>query len=64
MFLAMVICLVGSERFGNPLSPSGPNLSSSQLVVTAGRSPSQGMMMQLTSAQEASLGKRLDSLAG
>ena len=63
MFLAMVICLVGSERFGNPLSPSGPNLSSSQLVVTAGRSPSPGMMMPLTSAQEASLSKRLNSLA-
>ena len=63
MFLAMVICLVGSERFGNPLSPSGPNLSSSQLVVTAGRSPSPGMMMPLSSAQEASLTRRLDSLA-
>jgi putative ABC transport system permease protein len=63
MFLAMVICLVGSERTDNPLSPSGPNLSSSQLVVTAGRSPSPGMMMQLTSAQEASLARRLNSLA-
>jgi putative ABC transport system permease protein len=63
MFLAMVICLVGSERTANPLMPSGPNLSSSQLVVTAGRSPSQGMRMPLTSAQEASLGRRLNSLA-
>jgi putative ABC transport system permease protein len=63
MFLAMLICLVGSERTANPLSPSGPNLSSSQLVVTAGRSPSQGMMMPLTSAEEASLGRRLDGLA-
>ncbi|HUA41699.1 MAG TPA: FtsX-like permease family protein [Streptosporangiaceae bacterium] len=63
MFLAMLICLVGSERTANPLSPSGSNLSSSQLVVTAGRSPSQGMMMPLTSAEEASLGRRLDSLA-
>ncbi len=63
VFLATVICLVGSERFGNPLSPSGPNLSSSQLVVTAGRSPSPGMMMPLTSAQEASLGRRLNNLA-
>jgi putative ABC transport system permease protein len=63
MFLAMVICLVGSERTSNPLMPSGPNLSSSQLVVTAGRSPSQGMMMQLTSGQEASLARRLNSLA-
>jgi putative ABC transport system permease protein len=63
VFLATVICLVGSERTANPLSPSGPNLSSSQLVVTAGRSPSPGMMMQLTSAQEASLGRRLNNLA-
>jgi len=63
MFLATVICLVGSERTGNPLSPSGPNLSSNQLVVTAGRSPSQGLMMPLTSAEEASLSRRLNSLA-
>jgi putative ABC transport system permease protein len=63
MFLAMVICLVGSERTDNPLSPSGPNLSTSQLVVTAGRSPSQGMMMPLTSVQEASLARKLNSLA-
>jgi putative ABC transport system permease protein len=63
MFLATVICLVGSERAGNPLSPSGPNLSSSQLIVTAGRSPSPGMMLPLTSAQEASLSRRLNSLA-
>ncbi len=63
MFLAMVICLVASERYGNPLSPAGPNLTSSQLVVTAGRSPSPGMMMPLTSAQEASLSRRLNSLA-
>jgi putative ABC transport system permease protein len=62
-FLAMVICLVGSERTDNPLSPSGPNLSTSQLVVTAGSSPSPGMMNRLTSAQEASLGQRLNDLA-
>jgi putative ABC transport system permease protein len=63
VFLAMVICLVGSERTANPLRPSGPNLSSSQLVVTAGRSPSPGMMMPLTSAEEASLARRLNNLA-
>jgi putative ABC transport system permease protein len=63
VFLATMICLIGSERTDNPLNPSGPNLSSSQLVVTAGRSPSQGMSMPLTSAQEASLGRRLNSLA-
>ena len=63
VFLAVVICLVGSERTANPLRPSGPNLSSSQLVVTAGRSPSPGMMLPLTSAQEAGLGRRLNDLA-
>jgi putative ABC transport system permease protein len=63
VFLATVICLVGSERTANPLNPAGPNLSTSQLVVTAGSSPSSGMMNQLTSAQEASLGRRLNSLA-
>jgi putative ABC transport system permease protein len=63
VFLATVICLVGSERTDNPLSPSGPNLSSSQLVVIAGRSPSPGMMMPFTSAQLAGLSGRLNSLA-
>jgi putative ABC transport system permease protein len=63
VFLATVICLVGSERTANPLNPLGPNLSSSQLIVTAGRSPSPGMMMPLTSAQEASLSRRLNGLA-
>jgi len=63
VFLATVICLVGSERTANPLNPSGPNLSTSQLVITAGSSPSPGMMNQLTSAQEASLSRRLNSLA-
>ena len=63
VFLAGVICLVGSERTANPLEPSGPNLSASQLIVTAGRSPAPGMMMPLTGAQEASLGRRLNKLA-
>ena len=63
VFLATVICLVGSERTANPLNPSGPSLSSSQLIVTAGSSPASGMMNRLTSAQEASLARRLDGLA-
>ncbi len=58
-----MICLVTSERTANPLSPSGPNLSGSQLIVVAGRSPAPGMMIPLTSAQEASLGKQLNRLA-
>ena len=63
MFLATAICLVGSERTDNPLTPSGPSLSSSQLVITSGRSPAPGMMMPLSSAQAASLSRRLNSLA-
>jgi putative ABC transport system permease protein len=63
VFLATAIWLVGSERTANPLSPSGANLSSSQLVITAGRSPAPGMMIPLTSAQEAGLSRRLNSLA-
>jgi putative ABC transport system permease protein len=63
VFLATVICLVGSERTDNPLQPSGPSLSSSQLVVIAGRSPAPGMMIPLSSAQEAGLSRRLNSLA-
>jgi putative ABC transport system permease protein len=63
VFLATVICLVGSERTANPLSPSGPDLSSSELVITAGSSPAPGMMNLLTSAQEASLSRRLNDLA-
>jgi putative ABC transport system permease protein len=63
VFLAAVICLVGSERTANPLSPSGPGLSSSQLLITAGSSPNPGELMPLTSAQEASLARRMDSLA-
>ncbi|MFZ0047858.1 MAG: FtsX-like permease family protein [Streptosporangiaceae bacterium] len=63
VFLATVICLIGSERTASPLDPSGPNLTSSQLVVTAGRSPASGMMMPLTSTQEASLSRRLNALA-
>jgi putative ABC transport system permease protein len=63
VFLATVICLVGSERTANPLNPSGPSLSSSQLVVTAGSSPGAGMMNMLTGAQEARLGRQLNGLA-
>lgn len=60
VFLAAVIGLVGSERTANPLNPAGPNLSTSQLIVIAGRSPAPGMMMPLSDAQETSLGRRLN----
>jgi putative ABC transport system permease protein len=63
VFLAAVICLVGGERTANPLNPSGPNLSSSQLIVTSGRSPSPGMMMPLSNAEVAGLSRRLSSFA-
>jgi putative ABC transport system permease protein len=63
VFLATAICLVGSERTANPFSPAGPNLSASQLIVTDGSSPAQGMMEPLTSAQQASLRSRLNGLA-
>ena len=63
VFLATAICLVATERSDNPLRPSGPNLSGSQLVVTAGRSPAPGMMMPLSNAQIASLAGRLNSFA-
>ena len=63
VFLAMAICLVAGERSDNLLSPSGPNLSSSQLVVTAGQSPAPGMMLPLSNAQIVSLSRRLNSFA-
>lgn len=63
VFLAAVIGLVGSERTANPLNPAGPNLSTSQLIVIAGRSPAPGIMMPLSDAQETSLGRRLNRLA-
>ena len=52
VFLAMGICLVASISFGNPLDPIGPNLSSSQLIVSAQQSPGGGLIAQLSSAQD------------
>ena len=63
VFLATGICLVASISFGNPLDPIGPNLSSSQLIVSAQQSPGGGLIGQLSSAQAARLGGQLDSLA-
>jgi putative ABC transport system permease protein len=63
VFLAMGICLVASISFGNPLDPIGPNLSSSQLIVSAQQSPGGGTIAQLSSAQTARLGGQLNSLA-
>jgi putative ABC transport system permease protein len=63
VFLAMVICLVASIKFDNPMNWIGPNLSSSQLIVGTQQSPGPGMMTQLSNAQVASLGERVNNLA-
>jgi putative ABC transport system permease protein len=63
VFLAMGICLVASISFGNPLDPIGPNLSSSQLIVSAQQSPGGGLISQLSGAQTARLGGQVNSLA-
>ena len=63
VFLAMGICLVASISFGNPLDPVGPNLSSSQLIVSAQQNPGGGLISQLSTAQTARLGGQVNSLA-
>jgi putative ABC transport system permease protein len=63
VFLAMGICLVASISFGNPLDPIGPNLSSSQLIVSAQQSPGGGLISQLSNAQATRLGGQVSSLA-
>jgi putative ABC transport system permease protein len=63
VFLAMGICLVASIRFDNPLNWTGPNLSSSQLIIYTQQSQGGGMISQLSSAQTARLGGQVDSLA-
>ena len=61
VFLAMAICIVASIKFDNPLSWSGPNLSSSQLIVYTDYQ-NGGMMTQLSNAQVASLSGRVSNL--
>ncbi len=63
VFLAMVICIVASIRFDNPLDWIGPNLSSSQLIFYLQQSLAPGEMSQLSPAQAARLGGQVDSLA-
>ncbi|MBO0823633.1 MAG: hypothetical protein J2P27_07205, partial [Actinobacteria bacterium] len=63
VFLAMAICITASIRFDNPLNWIGSNLSSDQVYVPAAQSPGPGQMMQLSGAQIASLGGRVDTLA-
>jgi putative ABC transport system permease protein len=63
VFLAMGICIVASIRFDNPLNWIGQNLSSDQVYVNAALSPGIGQMTQLSGAQQASLGRRVSTLA-
>jgi putative ABC transport system permease protein len=64
VFLAMGICVVTSVQFENVLSWTGPNLSSSQLIVYA--QPPQGgppTAAPLNSTQLAEVSRHLSSLA-
>jgi putative ABC transport system permease protein len=63
VFLATGICLVASTKFGNPLNWTGPNLSSSQVIISTQQSQGGGTIAQLSSAQTARLGGQIDSLA-
>jgi len=63
VFLAMAICLVTSVTFGNPLAWTGPNLSSSQLIINTQQSQGGGRIAHLSSAQAARLGGQVNSLA-
>jgi putative ABC transport system permease protein len=63
VFLAMGICLVASTKFDNPLNWTGPNLSSSQLIIYTQQSQGGGTISQLSNAQTARLGGQVDSLA-
>jgi putative ABC transport system permease protein len=63
VFLAMAICLVASIQFGNPLNWFGSNLSSSQLIVYTQQQLGGDAINQLSGAQQAHLGRQLDSFA-
>ena len=63
VFLATAICLVASIQFGNPLNWFGSNLSSSQLIVYTQQQSGGNAVNQLTGAQLASLGGKVDSYA-
>ena len=63
MFAAMGICLVASIKFDDPLAWSGPNLSSSQLIIYTQQSQGGGLIAHLSGAQAARLGVQVSSLA-
>jgi putative ABC transport system permease protein len=62
VFLAMAICVVASMKFDDPLNWSGPNLSSSQLIVYT-YDQNGGMLTQLSDAQVTSLSGPVNTLA-
>ena len=63
VFLAMGICVITSVQFENVLAWTGPNLSSSQVIVYA--QPPQGgpVAVPLTSTQFADVSRHVSSLA-
>ena len=63
VFAAMGICLVASIKFDDPLAWSGPNLSSSQLIIYTQQSQGGGLIAHLSGAQAARLGGQVSSLA-
>jgi putative ABC transport system permease protein len=63
VFLAMGICVVASIKFDNPLNWIGPNLSGSQVTVSANQSPGPGQSTPFNSAQLATLTTRVNTLA-
>jgi putative ABC transport system permease protein len=63
VFLAMAICIVASIKFDNPLTWSGPNLSSSQLIVYTYYQTGSMQTPSLSNAQAASLSGRVNTLA-
>ena len=62
VFLATAICIVASIKSENPLNWSGPNLSSSELIIYT-YDQSGGMLTQLSNAQVASLTGPVQDLA-
>jgi putative ABC transport system permease protein len=64
VFLAMLISIVASVRFSNVLDYTGPNLTSSQLIVYTGdHGPNLNASAGLTSSQVNALRQRVNSFA-
>src|SRR5689334_7780559 len=64
VFLAVLIAIIASVRFGNVLDYTGQNLTTSQLLVySTDRGPDAGPGEGLNAAQIAALGKKVDAFA-